>query len=148
MGGCLFVLGRTIARACFALGAMVTTILIQGISFVFVTIIGPLWLGSVRELVVAALRITHNGRSVQSDWQMGSRPAYVALSGVVWVAGFFLARALWHLLSWISAEAIARLEPNLASWLPMTLLIVLIFTIGSVVGAIVHRRDHGMDSGW
>ena len=145
--GCLFVFGRMIAQTCFRLGAMLVTILIQGMSFVFVTVIGPLWLGSVREVVVTALRITHNGRSAQSGWQVGTRSAYAALSGLVWVAGFFLLRAAWHTLRWLTTEATAQMAPNLADWLPMTLAAVLAFATGSIVGALVHRRDYGVFSG-
>ena len=146
--GCLFVFGRMIAQACYGIGAMVTMILMRGITFVLVTVIGPLWLGSVREFVVRALRITRNGRPVHSGWQIGSQPAYAALSGVAWVAGYFLLRALWRLVGWVGAELTNRLTPNLAPWLPMTLVIVLVFALGALVGARVHRREQGVDSGW
>jgi len=146
--GCLFVFGRMVAQACFNLGAMVATILIRGISFVLVTIVGPLWLGSVRELVVRALRITHRGKPVQSSWQIGNRVVHAGLSGLVWVAGYFVLRGLWRLAGWAGAAFAERLAPNLASWLPLTLLALLIFVVGSVVGAQVHRRDHGIVAGW
>jgi len=146
--GCLFVFGRMVAQTCFNLGAMVATILIRGVSFVLISVVGPLWLGSVREFVVRALRITHHGKPLQSSWQIGNRAVYAGLSGLVWVAGAFLLRALWGLLGWAGAAFTERLAPNLASWLPLTLLALLIFVIGSVVGAQVHRRDHGIVAGW
>ena len=142
--GCLFVFGRMVAQTFFRLGGILVTMMIRSMTFLLITVIGPLGLGAVREFVVRALRVTRNGRPVHSTWQVNNRTIYALLSGMVWVAAFFLIRGGLRLLGWIGTRAAASLAPSLAPWLPMVLLVALIFTIGTAVGAVVHQHDNGI----
>ena len=146
--GCLFGLGRMIASGCFGLGAFLASIFIRGLSFLFLTVIGPLCLGSVRELVIRIMRASNGGRSAQSRWWIGNRAAYAVLSGLVWAAACLLLRLVWQFLGWIGAQVISGLSPSLSAWLPPTLLLLLVFSVGTIIGASVHRHENGGMTGW
>ena len=144
--GCLLVLGQMVAGTCFRLGALIVSVLLRAMSFLLISVIGPLGLGAVREFAVTTLRITRNGKSVQSGWQVGSRSAYAALNGIGWLLGFFILRLIWRCVEWFGGHALVRLAPNMAPWIPTAVLAALIFLVGTTVGAAVHRRDNGVGS--
>ena len=102
--GCLFGLGQAVARACFGLGAFLAAILARGLGFLLLTIVGPLLLGSMRELLLRVTRATNDGRSARSRWQLGSRTAYAILSGLAWAGGFLLLSGLWRAMSWLFGQ--------------------------------------------
>ena len=146
--GCLFAFGRLIAQTCFRFGALLVTMLIRGLSFVLVTVIGPLWLGAMHEFVVWALGITHNGKPVHSGWQVGNRTAYAVVSGLAWVVAFHVVRVVWHLIGWLATQAATRLAATSVPWLLPSIATILVFGVGAFVGTQVHRHERGGLGRW
>ena len=146
--GCLPGFGRAIAGSFFGLGAFLASTAMRGISFLFVTVVGPLLFGSAREFIIRIMRVSNDGRSPQSRWRIGSKTAYAILSGIAWVAAFLLLRIIWLLLEWAGVNVMRQLPPGLATWLPRALLVLVIFAAGLIIGMQVHRHADQPTTGW
>ena len=137
--GCLLGLGTAIGRGFFALGAFLASVLVRGMGFLFLTVIAPLFLGSTREILVRITRLSREGHSMGSRWQIGSRTTCAFLSGVVWTSAFLVVRTVWQAIAWLGTQAMNQVSPTLSSWLPPILAILSIFIVGAFVGTMVHR---------
>jgi hypothetical protein len=144
--GCLSVFGRLVAQLFYGLGSLLSSILVRGASFVLATIVGPLWLGSMRELVIRALGITHGGRPIHAQWDVSNRVLFSLLSGLVWVAAFFVLRAVWQLMTLVLSIGVQRMSPELPGWVIPCLVATAVFCLGAAVGRQIHggRADAGV----
>lgn len=146
--GCLLGFGSMIGRGFFALGSFMASVLMRGVGFLLLTVIGPLFLGSTREILVRITRLSREGRSLGSRWQIGSRTAYALVSGLVWTSAFLVVRAAWQAMAWLGNQAMNRVSSTLPNWLLLVLAVLLIFIVGAFVGMMVHRYEHGGSARW
>ena len=146
--GCLAGFAQMIARTCFALGAFAGSVLIRGIGFVVLTIVAPLSLGSAREILARLMRLTIDGKPIQSRWNIGSRTGYAVVSGAAWVVVFAVGRVVWRALVSIGDRALDAVAPALSAWLPPLLVALAVFALGGAIGATVHRHDYGGPDLW
>jgi sterol desaturase/sphingolipid hydroxylase (fatty acid hydroxylase superfamily) len=124
------------------------SVLMRGVGFLLLTVIGPLFLGSTREILVRITRLSREGRSLGSRWQIGSRTAYALVSGLVWTSAFLVVRAAWQAMAWLGNQAMNRVSSTLPNWLLLVLAVLLIFIVGAFVGMMVHRYEHGGSARW
>jgi hypothetical protein len=146
--GCLFGLGQIVGRSFFGLGSFLTSILLRGVGYILLTVIGPLFLGSVREVIVRIMRVSNEAGALRSRWRIGSRTTYAILSGIVWVAAYLILRLFWQFLRWIVSFIFSELPPGFVGWFPPLFLLAVIFAVGLIVGTQVHRHDSEQSGNW
>ncbi|MBC7264767.1 MAG: hypothetical protein H5T64_10510 [Chloroflexi bacterium] len=138
--GCLFGLGRWVARACFRLGAILASVFITTVAFVLFGVIGPLCLGMSRELIGRLAGGWPGGKKWGPTASPLGRAGYALLGGLLWVLGYGVLRAMAWLLSRCLAPAIPTKQGSIIA-------LALVFVLGVVVGALAYEYEKGHLSG-
>ena len=146
--GCLLGLIRGAAGAFFRLGAWFAAALMRGLAFLFLGVIGPLFLGATREVVRTILGARSQEEGTNPRGLVGGRLGYALVSGLIWVSAYFALRGLWALLGWLGAHFLGQLSPDLPAWLPLAVVSGLLFVGGSVVGWLAHRFENQTAGRW
>ena len=143
-GGCMSELVRMVVRGFVRLGEWIAALIFRTLAFLLVGVVGPLLLGMLRE---AARRVLGQERE---DEQAAPRGVvgYILLSGIVFVVGFLFLWLIWALVSGGSGLLLARLLPTGPGFLQPVVVLVLIFLVGALAGAIAHRHDDQFFAGW
>jgi len=147
-GGCLVALGRVLTLACLRLGAILASILIRTFTFLLLNVIGPLCLGMTREVIERMIAAWHGGRRRNSGAVVRSRISYALASGMLWVMGYIVVRAVLRLLGWMGRLLLRHLGPVVPAWSHVFIVAGLIFVVGAVLGALAYGYEEEVLSEW
>jgi len=140
--GCLFALGRWVARGCLRLGAMLVSVLIRTLAFLLLCVFGPICLGATREVIHRIIGRRHGEDRTSPNRQIGGWPSYALVSGLLWMVVYMVLRGALGLLRWVIGHIIAQPGPAASAGLPRVIVVALLFVAGAIIGTLAHRYEN------
>lgn len=145
-GGCLRELGRLATAAFLRVGAILVSVLIRGLGFLLLNVLGPLCLGMTRE-TVQRMVAAWDARWADAGSLAGSRVLYSLASGTLWVVGYIVLSTALCLATWIGRLLFGQIVPVVPVWLCVIAIAGIVFVVGTVVGALAHEYEEELFSG-
>lgn len=139
--GAILGFGRLFASLFFHLGAMLASILVAGVAFLALQVVGPALVGATWQMARMLLGLPEEERSDARRALRTSPAAYALLSGTAWGLGYVVVRGLLALGHRILLTLSAQMGMIVPAWLPLFALVMLLFLVGSGVGLMTYRHE-------